>query len=86
MICANTYKQTSMATSPVYPGSSAHIPAVPPHLTPPWMDEGQEKRVAQNRRRRDAIRGLVLQHPLQEVEKLVVFYPIRQQILLKKHG
>lgn len=63
-------------------GSSAHITAVPPHLTPPGMME--EKRVTQSRGQREAFWGLVLQHVLQEVKKLVVLRPLWQQVLLQR--
>ncbi|TNN80986.1 hypothetical protein EYF80_008642 [Liparis tanakae] len=52
--------------------SSAHVTAVPPHFTPSWLMEKQEEGMTQGGGKRDACRGLVAQHPVQEVKQLVV--------------
>lgn len=57
---------------PVYPGSSAHIPAGPPHLTRSCVLEGQEEGLKQSGGKSDAFGGLVLQHPLQEAQEAAV--------------
>lgn len=55
-----------------YPGSPAQITAVPPDLPRSCVMEGQEERVVQSGGRSHAFGRVVLQHPLQEVEKLAV--------------
>lgn len=81
-----TCKHTGMVLigSGGYSGSSAHITAVPPDLTPSWMMEGQEEGVTQSRGKSDAFWGLVLQQPLQEIKKLVVLCPLWKHVLLEK--
>ena len=55
-----------------YSGSSAEVTAPPPDLMPSRLMDGQEEGMAQSRGKRDAFRGLVLQHLLQQIEKLMV--------------
>lgn len=69
-----------------FPVLFTFVTAVSPDLSVSMTIDGQEEGLLQSRGKRDAFQGLVLQHLLQKVKKLVMLSPMWQQIVLGKSG